>query len=62
MVLNNEEEVTSHQGSKNAIRAYLYLLGWQFHIVTDHRSFEWFDKLKENNIRLSYLMSTGIEK
>lgn len=31
----------------------VYLLGRQFSIVTDHRSLEWLDGLKENNARLT---------
>ena len=39
---------------KLAINTFrVYLLGRHFQIVTDHRSLEWLDRLKETNSRLT---------
>ena len=46
-----EKELLAIKLATNAFR--VYLLGRQFQIVTDHRSLEWLDRLKETNPRLT---------
>ena len=46
-----EKELLAIKLATNAFR--VYLLGRPFVIVTDHRSLEWLDRLKENNTRLT---------
>ena len=46
-----EKELLAIKLATNAFK--VYLLGRKFTIVTDHRSLEWLDRLKENNARLT---------
>ena len=46
-----EKELLAIKLATNAFR--VYLLGRPFTIVTDHRSLEWLERLKENNARLT---------
>ena len=46
-----EKELLAIKLATNAFK--VYLLGRKFTIVTDHRSLEWLDRLKENNTRLT---------
>ena len=46
-----EKELLAIKLATNAFK--VYLLGRQFMIITDHRSLEWLDRLKENNARLT---------
>ena len=46
-----EKELLAIKLAVNAFR--VYLLGRHFTIVTDHRSLEWLERLKENNDRLT---------
>ena len=46
-----EKELLAIKLATNTFR--VYLLGRQFQIVTDHRSLEWLDELKETNPRLT---------
>ena len=46
-----EKELLAIKLATNAF--HVYLLGRPFTIVTDHRSLEWLERLKENNARLT---------
>ena len=46
-----EKELLAIKLATNAFK--VYLLGQKFTIVTDHRSLEWLDRLKENNAQLT---------
>ena len=46
-----EKELLAIKLATNAFRVYLF--GRPFTIVTDHRSLEWLERLKENNARLT---------
>ena len=48
-----EKELLTINIATNAFQ--VYLLGWPFTIITDHRSLEWLERLKENNARLTCL-------